>query len=110
MRLNTYFVVHRSVNLVPTLTKVLPVASVAFFVRSHTQGTTVKRVELIVAAAALSAAVSHPPNKFVNIRFVSMCPPGQTQRGLSSTMFQEDPPLGSKRLDMGPLSKRLLVN
>src|ERR1035441_7327059 len=39
-----------------------------------------------------------------------MCPPGQTRRDLSTTMFQEDPPLGSKRLDMGPLSKRLQVN
>src|ERR1039458_5241124 len=29
----------------------------------------------MVAAAALSAAASHPPNEFVKIRLVSMCPP-----------------------------------
>ena len=41
MRVNAYFVVQRSVSLVPTLTKVLPVARVAFCVRSQAQGMTV---------------------------------------------------------------------
>ena len=41
MRVNTYFVAHRSVSLVPTLTKVLPVASVAFLVSPEMLGMTV---------------------------------------------------------------------
>jgi hypothetical protein len=44
MRVNAYFVVQQSVSFVPTLTKVFPVARVAFCVRSQTQGTTVDRV------------------------------------------------------------------
>jgi hypothetical protein len=43
-RLNAYFVVQQSVSFVPTLTKVFPVARVAFCVRSQTQGTTVDLV------------------------------------------------------------------
>ena len=91
-RLNTYFVVQQSVSFVPTLTKVFPVARVAFCVRSETRGRTVDLVQLIVAAAALSAAVSHLPNKFVNIRFVSMCPPRTGPAGSLNNDVRGDPP------------------
>jgi len=98
---SSYLLVQQSISLLPASTRVFPVASVAFSVSSEKVGMTVDLTQLIVAAAALSAAVSHLPNKLVNIRFVSMRPPGQAQRDLSTATFVETP-LGSERLDRGP--------
>src|ERR1035441_816533 len=74
------------------------------------QGRKFDLVKLIVVAAALSAAVSHPPNRFVNNRFVSMCPPRQAQQDLSTAIFRGDPPWARNVKAMGPISRPYLVN
>ena len=56
---------------------------------------------MIVAAAALSAALSHPPNKLVKIVFVSMCPPGQARR-VSRLRCPWGPPWARNDLDGAP--------
>ena len=50
--------VQQSISLLPASTRVFPVASVAFSVSSEKVGMTVNLTQLIVVAAALSAAVS----------------------------------------------------
>jgi len=95
--LNTYLLAQESVSLVPILTRVFPVASVAFCVKLETQGRTVDLLKLIVAAAALSAVLSHPPNKPVKIVFVSMYPPGTGPKVLSTAMSVETLPASNRR-------------
>jgi len=80
------------ISLLPALTRVLPVAIVAFCVSSDKVGMTVNLTQSIVVAAALSAAVSQLPNKFVNMRFVSIYPPRTDQVGSLNSDARGDPP------------------
>jgi hypothetical protein len=87
-----YLLMQRSVSLVPTLTNVLPVASLAFCVKTETQGRTVDLVKLIVAAAALSALlIRNPANKLVRIVLATMCPPGTGPVGSLDCNVHVDP-------------------